>query len=377
MKIVKGLASLVLLLVLVIGIPAVLVLIVGNPLPSGETLQNLLTTPDYGGRFLFGSFLPIVAWIAWLTFAASVIVEVPSAVGGIRAPRIKGLGAQQALAGALIGAILLMFTAGSLISAPKAQATAPEPSATQISAPVSIEANTQNKAQALNQTPEQTKALPKHTVVAGESLWLLAETYLGDGARYSEIAELNYGVAQADGGALSDGHWIEPGWVLNLPASAQVIEKQATTHVVAEGESLSSIAEHYYGDAGAFEQIFKASQGVAQPGGGSLTDPDVVLPGWVLTVPAAAVVAPASAAQAATPPAVAAEVPPPEAAPAPAPVEVPAPAVEAPAAPVAGRRDPCADSPERGSASACRGASPRCGVPHPGGVVVQRPCCSR
>lgn len=333
MKIVKGLASLVLLLVLVIGIPAVLVLIVGNPLPSGETLQNLLTTPDYGGRFLFGSFLPIVAWIAWLTFAASVIVEIPSAVGGIRAPRIKGLGAQQALAGALIGAILLMFTAGSLISAPKAQATAPEPSATQISAPVSVEANTQNKAPALNQAPEQTKALPKHTVVAGESLWLLAETYLGDGARYGEIAELNYGVAQADGGALSDGHWIEPGWVLNLPASAQAVEKQAMTHVVAEGESLSSIAEHYYGDAGAFEQIFKASQGVAQPGGGSLTDPDVVLPGWVLTVPAAAVVAPTSLAQAATPPAVAAEVPPPAAAPAPA-VEAPtapAPAVETPA----------------------------------------------
>ncbi len=47
----------------------------------------------------------------------------------------------------------------------------------------------------------------KHTVVKNESLWVIAEKYLGNGARYKEIKTLN--------GLKSDV--IRPGQILKIP----------------------------------------------------------------------------------------------------------------------------------------------------------------
>ena len=55
------------------------------------------------------------------------------------------------------------------------------------------------------------------TVQTGDTLWSLAEEHLGDGARYAEIARLNYGRPQPDGQTLTSAHWIRPGWTLTLP----------------------------------------------------------------------------------------------------------------------------------------------------------------
>ena len=57
------------------------------------------------------------------------------------------------------------------------------------------------------------------TVVRGDSLWRLAATHLGSGARWQEIFALNEGKAQADGRALTNPNLILIGWVLELPAS--------------------------------------------------------------------------------------------------------------------------------------------------------------
>jgi nucleoid-associated protein YgaU/DNA-binding SARP family transcriptional activator len=56
-----------------------------------------------------------------------------------------------------------------------------------------------------------------HQVVAGETLWGIAEDRLGDAARYREIYDLNVGAPQTDGGALADPGLIKPGWFLTLP----------------------------------------------------------------------------------------------------------------------------------------------------------------
>lgn len=42
-----------------------------------------------------------------------------------------------------------------------------------------------------------------YTVQPGDTLWQIATDNLGDGARFTEIAELNYGVSQRDGNALT------------------------------------------------------------------------------------------------------------------------------------------------------------------------------
>lgn len=61
-----------------------------------------------------------------------------------------------------------------------------------------------------------------HTVKSGDNLWKIAQKYLGSGARYKEIYNLNktiieqqakkYGKSSSDG-----GHWIYPGTVLKIP----------------------------------------------------------------------------------------------------------------------------------------------------------------
>ena len=58
----------------------------------------------------------------------------------------------------------------------------------------------------------------RHPVSPRETLWSVAESRLGSARRWREVADLNYGRVQPDGGHLTDDHWIRPGWELLLPA---------------------------------------------------------------------------------------------------------------------------------------------------------------
>jgi hypothetical protein len=54
---------------------------------------------------------------------------------------------------------------------------------------------------------------------------------------------------------------------------------------VTTGDTLSEIAQRHLGDARAWPQIFTASRGVTQTDGRRLTDPNLILPGWILLIP--------------------------------------------------------------------------------------------
>ena len=54
-----------------------------------------------------------------------------------------------------------------------------------------------------------------------DTLWDMAERYLGDGLRYKEIWQLNKDVVQPDGRVLKNADLIYPGWVMKLPADAK------------------------------------------------------------------------------------------------------------------------------------------------------------
>lgn len=58
---------------------------------------------------------------------------------------------------------------------------------------------------------------PTVTVVAGDYLRAIAMEHLGHESRWPEIYELNKGIVQADGKALTDPDLIVVGWVLELP----------------------------------------------------------------------------------------------------------------------------------------------------------------
>lgn len=57
-------------------------------------------------------------------------------------------------------------------------------------------------------------------------------------------------------------------------------EAEATFHTVVRGDTLSKIAQHHYGKAGAYMKIFEANKPL-------LSDPDKIYPGQVLRIPAA------------------------------------------------------------------------------------------
>jgi nucleoid-associated protein YgaU len=60
-----------------------------------------------------------------------------------------------------------------------------------------------------------------HKVVAGDSLWAIAKTELGDGSRYKEIYELNKNVIDADNSGTGNlKYTIYPNQVLTLPQGA-------------------------------------------------------------------------------------------------------------------------------------------------------------
>ena len=69
-----------------------------------------------------------------------------------------------------------------------------------------------------------------YRVVAGDSLWDIAQRYLGDPQRWREIFALNQGRPQPGGRSLTDPALIYPGWILLLPPAHR---RQAPAHQTA------------------------------------------------------------------------------------------------------------------------------------------------
>jgi nucleoid-associated protein YgaU len=128
-----------------------------------------------------------------------------------------------------------------------------------------------------------------------DSLWAIAERYLGDGRRWKEIYSLNKDRPQLDGRRLQFAQMIHPAWVLLLPADAEGLPdappvdasrpKRPGRVIVEHGDSLWAIADHWLGDGSKWPDIFELNRGRIQPDGTRLTDPDFILPGLSLRLP--------------------------------------------------------------------------------------------
>lgn len=289
----KGIGSLILLAVLLIGIPAGLVFFAGNPLPSWDELVSAFTMPDYTGSFLVGTIMPIAAWIAWVSFAVGFLAELPSQLRGVPRPRIPGLGMQQKVMGGLLAAVIALFAPATAFAAE----VPTTPSVSMSASVVSTEVATPDAEQAAPVT-----AGPQYTVTGSDTLARIAESTLGDRARATEISALNIGVTQADGSALDSSGWLHEGWVLTLPADAIVASAPApaaaapeTTatevsyeqRTVESGDTLWDISAETLGDGARYPEIFEASKGTVQPDGTTITDPNWIYPGQTVSIPTA------------------------------------------------------------------------------------------
>ncbi|MAY95000.1 MAG: hypothetical protein CMH84_00465 [Nocardioides sp.] len=276
-----GLLATVAVLGIIIGLPALFLAIGANPIsdqaPTLQSVKDALLAPD-DGTLILGLF-KVIGWAAWAFMTLSLVVETIARLRRVEAPKLPGLGRPQAAAHGLIGLAALLFIAAPIA----AQAANAGPAAASAPAAVGhVQAGT------VDQTPaqhgvkveaKQERATVDHSVKPGESLWSIAEDHFGDGARYKEIAELNRDLLG------SRPSFLEPGWVLKLPAPTGGAPAHAYT--VQPNDTLSDIAHDELGDADRWPEIYKASTGITQPGGAHLAAPDVIDVGWKLNIPGA------------------------------------------------------------------------------------------
>lgn len=271
----RGLLATLALVGFVIGVPVVLISIDALPDTSAFTWSRL-TAQDDGTLAL--QVITAVCWIAWAVFTSQLIASIVSQVRGIRSPRLPGLAMPQLAADRLVAAAALLFVAVPAISAvlpqPRAHAAVAAP-LPEVPEPV-VDAETPVANRAVDRAQAVQPETERYTVKRGDSLWKIAEARLGDGTRYVELVALNE--------AVLDGRpdFLLPGTVLKVPIAD---DSSDGSYVVQPGDTLSEISEEQLGDADAYPSIFEASRDTVQANGAQLSDPDLILPGWKLTIP--------------------------------------------------------------------------------------------
>lgn len=239
----------------------------GRPLlpdtfPSWSQVTDALSRPD-DGRLLLG-LLVVVGAVAWLMLAFSIMAEVASVVTRRPVLRIElpGFRVSRAVAAGLIAA-LIGLGATPAIAQPAA-------------------ASTTSWITPLADAPlaAGTEAGPAYVVQARDTLWGIAERELGNPLRWREIFDLNAGHAQPDGERLTEASLLRPGWELTLPT--RDLPHQVR---VVHGDTLSEIATEHLGSPAQTSALFDANVHAMQSDGAALTDPDLIQPGWILTLP--------------------------------------------------------------------------------------------
>ena len=212
-----GFGALGVLVIGLVGIPIVLSTLVGWPLPhhvpsSTQTAHALgASIPDSFWPRLFAA----LAWLAWAYFVFSVGTNLVLQLRGRRPGHRSHLVGSSTMA-ALIAAVLILGQLRGAHTVANSGRTGPPTSPAPVVQLLSqtspgivplVSTTPISAAQSAAQLATVT-----HTVVPGDTLWSIAVQYYGDGERWQAIYQANVGLSQPGGGALTDAHWIYPGW---------------------------------------------------------------------------------------------------------------------------------------------------------------------
>lgn len=297
----RGVASLALLLGLVVGVPAALLALGGDPLPhrwDPSGLWAALLRPDDGT--VLARLLTLVGWAAWLVFSVSLLVELVNLVRTrATAVVLPGLGGVQQWAAGLMLAVVALGGAAQLTSGPPAPTSvtaraapdldreasvpaepsarppsaAPAPGAASGGPATSLDADELSAPSLLPAPSGQRERL--HVVTAGDDLWSLAERYYGRGQDWRRIAAAN--PDRLTGGP----DRLRVGWRLIVPDDGRADDEDAgggRSVRVRSGDTLTSIAERELGDAERWTDLYRVNRA-------QLSDPDALPVGLSLRLP--------------------------------------------------------------------------------------------
>ncbi len=287
MRVMRGLAALVVLLAGLVGLPWLLVVLTAALAPALAAWSNpaaLLSGADPVAILL--ALLLLGAWLAWSVFLVSVIGELIALVSGHRIEiRLPGGESMRRLAAGLLISVVALVSTTQASSADPAPPTltAALPSveeAAQAELPPRAVVDTTRTEELAPAKAEEKSHL--HVVERGDDLWSLAQQYYGSGSDWRRIAAAN--PHRLTGGP----DRLQVGWRLVIPG----IEKeqraagakdsrplrQDRTVVVRRDDTLSAIAEREYGAQRRWPIIWNANRH-------QLEDPDELTIGMRLVVP--------------------------------------------------------------------------------------------
>ena len=214
-------------LVLLVGVPVVLVLFVGNPFPTTSPSLDWLKA-DVTSTLVI-KVLAVLVWVVWVHFLVCFLSEWRALRAGRMPSHVIGGGGSQLLARRLVAGLLMLSGGVSVAHGLATAVTAPEPhSPARHAAVQTVEAQVDEAAEApAAQAEHKAGKAQKYTEVRPpngrhhDTLWGIAERTLGDPLRWKEIWELNKHRLQPDGRRLTDADLIQPNWQLLLPSDAK------------------------------------------------------------------------------------------------------------------------------------------------------------
>jgi nucleoid-associated protein YgaU len=300
----RGIGALIVLAAVVAGVPVLLASLhmVPHSVPSLHQIGQDLKQRDDGQ--LAAVVIAAGVWICWALFTVSLIPEILAAARKRPARLLPGLAVFQRPAGVLVSAIAVGFTIAPLIAgvATSARADASPPPLPVASAshtpPPTGGSTSPARADDAGHAPRDAAAAPladattpssttgpTYRVQQRDTLWKIAEDHLGDPMRYPEIIRLNRAAVGPD-------NELTPGTVLRLPSDATGVaghdSKQPAGHsdvLVQPGDTLWDIEQRVTGSGANWRAGWEANQGRVEPGGERFTDPNLIQPGWTLSIP--------------------------------------------------------------------------------------------
>ncbi|MDN5895487.1 MAG: LysM peptidoglycan-binding domain-containing protein, partial [Nocardioides sp.] len=232
-------------LAVVVAVPIALFAAFGPPWPSETPTMQWLSQPSTTEAVL--AVFAVVVWLAWAHFVLCLAVEVVAAIRrrGI-SPQVPGggLGSQALARHIVVTATVLLGVTAATVGPASAVSAADPGNAPTVTASSQVAAG--EAAAPVQKSMASTEVVAKGAVPGRSTLKPATQADMkGDATTYYEV---------------------------NPPRDRHY-------------DTLWDISERYLGDGRRYKEIVELNQGLTQPDGTELRNPDLIYPGWVLKLP--------------------------------------------------------------------------------------------